>query len=240
MSRYLLTFALACGLVAGAGYLNTGAKAEDKKDKEPVAKAEETTEGSKAAKALMSANTMAKIGRETKSPLLLLAAARVYGTTKFQKFDIAEAKQESKGGEFDVLTHTGDLIKEARDLSAGDASVEALAKQVEAEIKKFPRGAIGGAKTWKGYVEKGFDTTDDYYCTFKGGEPAFIGLQNHTNRGNINLFIYNTKTGGLITKDISKNDDASCSFSPNATVSVRIRVRAQSGDTPMRYTLTTN
>jgi hypothetical protein len=240
MTRYLLSFGLACGLVAGAGYLSLGARAEDKKEKEPREKAAAPTESMKAAQALTAANTIARVGRETKSPLLLLAAAKTVGTTKFGKFDVSESKLESKNGEFDVLDYTTGLIKEARDLAKDDAAFEALAKKTEDEIKKFNRGAAGGAKVWRGHLEKGYDTTDDYYCTFVGGSPAFVGVTNHTNRGDIDLYIYNSKTGQLIGRDIRKDDDCSYSWNPPQTVSVRIRVRAYAGSAPMRYTIQTN
>lgn len=240
MSRFLLTFGLACGLVLGAGYFTSGTRAEDKKGAEPREKVEAPSESMKAAQALHAANTIARVGRETKSPLLLLAAARTVGTTKFGKFDIKDAKLESKNGEFDVLDYTSGLIKEARGFAGNDATVEALAKQVEGEISKFNRGAQGGAKKWSGHLEKGFNTTDDYYATFRGGEPAFVGVTNHTNKGDIDLYIYNTKTGALIGKDIRKDDDANFSWSPSQTVSVRIRIRAYAGNAPMRYSIQTN
>lgn len=100
-------------------------------------------------------------------------------------------------------------------------------------------GAIPSPRTITGYVDAGYDKTDSFFIDFKGGASARITVSNLSNKGDIDLLVYDLDNR-LIASDRRTDDDAQVTFSPSRTTRCRVVVKAFAGNTPLRYRLTTN
>ena len=100
-------------------------------------------------------------------------------------------------------------------------------------------GAVPGPQTRNNYVSAKYDKTDTYFFVFKGGEPARIRVINQSNKGDINLYVYDLD-GRLLVSDVRRDDDADVTFYPRNTDQFRVVVRAVAGNSPLKYQLRTN
>lgn len=208
MIRFMLLFVLSAGLVAGAG-LRAPTAAQDKTtnakvDVKDQAQPEMTVE-EKAVLAFDSAIQMARTGREMKSPVLLLAAAKVIGSTNVRKFD-AKLNEKLPGEDYDPIGEAGKLLDEAVALAPKDEVVKALAQQTKKEIAEVKRGQfVGGGKWRHGHFPPG-DHRDTFHIHYRSGEHARIFVNNRTNRGDLNLFVFDPH-GRLVASDTRWDDD---------------------------------
>lgn len=231
----LVMAALAAGLFATNGW------AEDKKDNKTDSKAApgKSTEQSKAALDVGAAFRMAQIGRETKAPEALIAAARVIGTTNFQKVDLKDVKAE-KPEAFDAAAQANALLEEAAKL-AGDRAdaVKALIAAARKDIAERPRGAIPGPQTRRSTLSDR-DRIDTYPIRFRGGEEAIIIVNNTSNRGDIDLRVEDAN-GRYVDGSASDDDDASCSFYVPRTAIYYVKIKKYgSRGGVLSYVMTTN
>ncbi|MCE9530503.1 MAG: hypothetical protein K8T89_05140 [Planctomycetes bacterium] len=195
----------------------------------------------KAAAELRAAYTMARLGRESKSPELLLAAARVIGTTNTMKLDVKEAKTNSKEQEDDVLAEVTGLIKEAKGLAGDNAAVKTLADLIEKDVKEFKRGAEGGPKKHVGsYGQDCFGLNNDYYCVFNEKQLACIDVYNASGRGDLELYVYDPN-GKLVAQDRRNDEDCSVAFHVDKRAKYRIVIKFFNGKRePTKLKLVTN
>jgi hypothetical protein len=239
--RATLFLALALGLGLGTAWLSSRA-AEEKQDakKDLETKAPDTR--AQAAESLAAAYTMAKIGRETKSPEMLLAAAHVIGKANFSKleFRAETSKVTSKTVEGDPLAEAVALIEEAVNFS-GDSSeaVKKLAVDIQNDIKERKRGAIPGPQERRGSVEARSDRFDTFEIQFRGREHARIWVHNRSGQGDIDLFVTDLD-GRQIAHDSNSAASAHVTFVPHRDNWYRVRVKAYSDSRPIHYHLVTN
>lgn len=242
MFRAATTFALTAALAVGAGHTGYNLRADDKKgDAKTDAPRPQPTAESKAADALVAAYTMARLGKEAKSPEMLLAAARVIGTTDVKRVDMKDAKIQSAVSDVDPLAEATALIAEARKLGGDNAdAVTKLAAAVEKDIKEFKRGVIGGPRSWTGRVDAKYDKNDQVYLEYRGGQQGTVRVTNTTNAGDIDLFVYDLDNR-LVASDRRTDDDAFVSFYVPKNSRYRIVIQAYAGpNKPLVYRVTTN
>lgn len=189
---------------------------------------------------------LAQMGREKKSPEMLLAAAQILSEVPSEA---REAKKEEKkpegdakaGDKADEPAPTLDPAKLQQEALtyAQQAGDKTLIKYVDAQIKKgFPagtRGAVGGSKYTVAKVMGGY--TDIYYVEFRGGELAEIALAGDGDT-NLDIYVYD-EYGNYIAADTGYTDTGYVSWYPRWTGSFRVEVR-NNGMVFNQYVLITN
>lgn len=191
-----------------------------------------------AAMNLAAARRLVHVGRETKAPEALLAAARIIGKSPSSKLGPDEkAAEGSKPA--DLREEAGALLEEAIKLSGGDESVKKLAASIRNDIKEGSRGATGGPRVINGSVS-GSDRRDTHFIRFRGGEEAIVIVNNTSNRGDIDLAVVNDN-GQVVARDRRADDDASVRFYVGRTQGYQVIIRKYGNRGGyLRYTLTTN
>jgi len=164
----------------------------------PVTAAEKSTdersekqvkEDGEKVKALGMAYELVDMGREKKSPEMLIAAARILRTTRTtpgkEKTEIKEGKDEkSDKDEVDLKEESDKLLKEAVALDKG-------AKPLADGVAKLGRGSLGGPRSY--FHRPGAGTVISLGVSFRGGQPANISV---TGNGRNSLTLTATAPNG--------------------------------------------
>ncbi|MCE9530504.1 MAG: hypothetical protein K8T89_05145 [Planctomycetes bacterium] len=192
---------------------------------------------SKGRGALSAAYTIAKLGREKKQPDLLLAAARVIGTTRVAK---PEPNGDQVGIEDELRADAMALVAEANAIGGTSAEpIALLAAAVEKEIKEVKRGATDlGPRVYVGTFDRAPET-NQYVAALRGGNLATIALYKLGLKGDIELYV--TDPDGKEIKDprIRCEEDFFLTFTPPKTAKYKIAVKCWglSGEKSIRYRL---
>jgi hypothetical protein len=200
------------------------------------------TASEEAAEKLRLAYSIARYGRASKSAEALILAAmmiREVPSDKITSEKSSEAGQAASAGGGKPKTNGAGptpeaLLAEAKQLANGDKALLAQIKKAEQPGPKS-RGAVGGAKIHTDTVQPG--TIDNYTISFRGGEPAVIGISGDGDT-DLDLFVYD-ENGNLIGSDTDRSDDCVVRWSPRWTGPFRIKIK-NLGGVYNRYVLVTN
>ncbi len=231
---------LALPLVASAGESGGAPNEATTAGKAPEA-------GSSVDKLKMGAD-LADMGREQKSPEMLLSAAQILASVPAEGREPKKTeKAADKAGEKDAkATEKADqpaptldpakLQQEALVLAQASGD-KGLTKYVEAQIKKGvgTRGASGGAKYTVTKVNAG--STDIYNVEFRGGELAEVAISGDGDT-DLDIYVYD-EYGNSIATDTSYGDTGHVSWYPRWTGGFRVEVR-NNGMVYNQYVLITN
>jgi hypothetical protein len=244
----LLTIAALVGLMATLT-LSAAAQDDDKPDKKGKnAGSREDLRGAKPSKAVAEvsdlnlAYSLAAYGRKHKSPVALLAAARILA--KIQTQDVKNApttEPVKKGGKEaePVITKAPPftalgLLAEARKMSKSNEHIAVLATAVEKLIEE-PRGDVLGPffkiTTLPGQMR------DTYKATLRANELTTIRVTG-SGTTDLDLFIYDENMN-LVDQDIGLTDKAVCFVNPRWTGVFYIRV-VNLGFVPNTYIISWN
>lgn len=232
---------LGLAAVAACLFASQGHSADVKKaDKPPEMKTPELSKKAKAVAALSAAYTLARYARENKAPEVLLAAARVVGTTTTTPIDsksVIEAGKVEKG----TLQQEGlALVAEALKMEgAGSDTIKALAKSVGRDISEFKRDREGGpydsgVRTLTAAAFRG-----RYRLRFRGGATSIINVHNLSGRGDIELSVRD-QSGRIIAHDRRAESGAFVRFVVPTTQPCTVLVVLASRSGTISYRLTTN
>jgi hypothetical protein len=177
---------------------------------------------------------LAEYGRETKSPEMLIAAARIlrkiHATPGKEKSTVERGKEEAGDNEPVSLVKESDkLLAEARNLAPDDSVITQL---VERTSKEKSRGAIGGPRSY--FHRPGAGTTISTIVRFWGAQPASVAV---TGNGRNSLTLTVTGPGGFYLTWTGPHP--SLNWVPNAPQTYTITV-TNNGPGAVGYTLYTN
>ena len=165
--------------------------------------------------AIKTAANLAKFGYATYSPISLIEAARIFGTTKVQDAGLKATRgidvlPEEKGSK--VSFDPAQLLADAKRWAGKDKTILALIKKVEKEIAAAGsvRGAVGGPKEQKDLVY-GYDY-NVYNIKFRSNELAEVCLSGDGDT-DLDLYVYDSN-GNLIGSDTDYSDDCMVRWIP--------------------------
>lgn len=175
-----------------------------------------------------------------KSPLLLLAAAKVIGTTEFRELKPGkDDKITSTPVKVDPKEEAGALIEEALVLAKDDEAVKAMAAAVRKEIAGF-RGGINGPYSFNGRVDAKYDKSDDFYVELRGGQQTRMSVANLSNAGDIDLKVYDLDNR-LVAQDTRAAGGAYVQFTPPKNNRYRVVIVLYAGpNKPLNYRFSHN
>jgi hypothetical protein len=209
----IVVLSFACLFMAG----NVFAQSEEKKPQEGTPSSEIA--------AILLANDLAKYGYQNNSASSLIEAARILAQVPTQKF-VAEkteagAKTEDKTEKAKTPEFTvANLLADAKELAAGDATLLALISDVEKIQGTATRGALGGPQVGTGIIYA--RSNMDYYVNFYAGRFAEVAVAGDGST-DLDLSVYD-QNGNLIVSDTSYSGNAYVSWVPAWTGTFRIRV----------------
>ena len=238
MSRWMVCTAAVLGIGAAALMVRLSVQAEEPKDTAKEIEVKESA-SAKAANDVGAAFRLASYGREKKCAEALCLAARMIGTTNFQKVDLSDAKAE-KAEAFDGLKTANQLLEEAGKIDSPHPDLIAkLVAATKKDIAEADRGAAHGPQTRRGTVSD-FDRQDTFPIRFRGGERAVVIVNNVSNRGDINCIVTDDD-GRVVARNFSPDDDAYCEWFVRrpGTFYVKVKKHGHRGG-PLHYVLTTN
>ncbi|MDL2308831.1 hypothetical protein LJC68_03995 [Bacteroidales bacterium OttesenSCG-928-B11] len=181
---------------------------------------------SKEIAAIRIANNLAKYGYENYSALALIEAAQIFATTPTQPLKTESIEKGEPVGKEEKKTEKAEftptnLLADARKFADGDATLLALAEQVEKTGKEATtRGRVGGPGIMTAKVSAG--GTDTYAIKFWANELAEIALSGDGDT-DLDLYVYD-ENGNLITSDADYSDDCYVSWVPKWTGSFIVKV----------------
>lgn len=191
--------------------------------------------------ALQTAANLVQYGYSESSPLALIEAARIIGTTPKQSFtfELAEdkAKVDNVTKDNVVSYDPEELLASAENLAGKDKTIKALIKNVRAEIKEYnnTRGAVGGAKYMEDVVSA--NSYNMYRVKFWAGELAEVIVIGDGDT-DLDLYIYDAN-GNLIASDTDYLDACICRWTPAWTGDFIIKV-VNLGNVYNRFAIATN
>lgn len=180
---------------------------------------------------------LAKYGYDNDSALALIEAASILNdveTSALKPESFVSGEGELGDKEAKAELSVKQLLKDAREYAAGDATLLALADGIEA-AGSGSRGAVGGASSWTETVKA--KTTDVYKIRFTAGKTAAVFVSGDGDT-DLDLYIYD-ENNNLITKDDDYTDDCYCSWTPKWTGTFVIKIKNR-GDVYNRYVIYTN
>lgn len=122
------------------------------------------------------ANDLAAYARKTKSPELLVAAARIMrqcrATPGSEKSTTTGSDQEEKAEPVSFLDETKKLLDEAAAMAPKDATITALIDRINKEPRS--RGSVGGPRSYTHRPGGGKSRT--WNLNFIGGQPATVSV----------------------------------------------------------------
>jgi len=252
------TLAFAAPVVAGAClYLGLSSTTIAQKPEEkpgPDVKIETGTKpkpspAAAAVERMAMAHSLAKYGRQAKSPTALIAAAEILGAIPTTPL---KAKPEHRRDEGSANAPAGraeerargqqardnepaSLLAEAKAMADDDPHVVALADRVARALEERPRGAVGGPHREVHVVSA--HSSDRFVVPFHSDELAAVALSGD---GSTDLDLYvGDQNGNLIGKDDDNTDDCLVRWVPKWTGPFLIMVR-NPGSEANRYVIVTN
>jgi len=236
--RPAILLALAACFAAPATF--AGDKEKGKKDGGDKKEERKLNESAQAVADVAAAYQLAEFGRRNKAPELLIAAARVIGSTKFKDAPIGDKDKVSKPLKVDEVKEAEDLIAEALKMGKDSESIQALAKAAKAIIVEKGRSPWGGTRQWSGFFRgDGVDVRDRFHVDLRGGEDTCISLNGYGPRGlDLDLELYNASTGQLVASERSVGPNAFIRYYVPSSGTYRIEVINFTGRIPCdRYVL---
>lgn len=229
MNSIAAIVSVSVGLASIPAFAQQAAPADPTKV-ENVSKTAKRPDGLLPVRQLELANSLAKFGRDNKDPLSLIVAARMLQQVSFKqedrKPDNADASANAKG---DALPTVDGLLKDAKDISANDKTIVALADDVKAAATK---GRVGGGLVSLGQITG--STVHTRTINFAGGRFAEVAATG-IDTSDMVLEVFD-QGGHLICRD---SDPAYCSFNPIWTGPFTVKVHNTGGDVS-HYKLETN
>jgi hypothetical protein len=181
----------------------------------------------------MSSDLLA-FGRETKDPLVLIAAARIMKALSGTEVDLKpEGRAASGSGQKSGLPVSPDsILGEARDFAKGDKIINVLIDQTAATGTP---ATIEDPKTHQDTVQPG--ATDAYAIVFNGGQLAEAGVAGD-GTSDLDLLVYD-ENGHLVCRSTASTDREYCRWWPKWTGPFRIEIQ-NLGAAANLYRLATN
>jgi hypothetical protein len=181
----------------------------------------------------MSSDLLA-FGRDTKDPLVLIAAARIMKALNGSEIDLKPEGRAALGyTQKPGLPVSPDLIlAEARDFAKGDKIINLLIDQTVATGTPI---TIEQPKTHQDTVQAG--ATDVYRVVFNGGQLAEAAVAGD-GAGDLDLFVYD-ENDHLVCRSTASTDREYCRWWPRWTGPFRIEVQ-NLGAVADLYRLATN
>jgi len=215
--KRILTAGLALGLVAL--FVGTPQAADDKKADSAKSKEAKAAE---AVDAIGAAYRLADFGRETKSPEMLIGAAKALRSISSKQGDAEvtnEKGEKIKSGEGDSLQKVAaGWLAEAAKLANKDKLITDLVKRISDEEAQ---GSLGGPRHY--YHRPGAGEVITWNVTFRGGEPASVSVAQSTG-DSLTL----TVTGPNGYSYTWTGHNPSVNWVPDATKTFTIKVRNNS------------
>jgi hypothetical protein len=180
----------------------------------------------------MSSDLLA-FGRDTKDPLVLIAAARLMKALSGSEVDLKPDGRASGYTQKTGLPVSPDsILVEARDLAKGDKIINLLIDQT---VATGTPATIEQPKTHQDTVQAG--ATDVYSVVFNGGQLAEAGVAGD-GAGDLDLFVYD-ENDHLVCRSTASTDREYCRWWPRWTGPFRIEVQ-NLGAVADLYRLATN
>jgi hypothetical protein len=185
------------------------------------------------------AYVMAELGRQQKAPELLIAAARVIGTTNSEMGKLPAKSKVGKLLDSNEVDEALELVKEAERI-AEEKKNTATIQPLAAACKKLisgDRGPINGPVVWSGYFRgDGIDRLDTYYVTCYGGEWTCVNLYGYGPPGlDLDLYVFDNETGQQVAADASVGPNAYVQFFVPFAKTYRVEVRNFTANIPCKY-----
>jgi hypothetical protein len=181
---------------------------------------------------------LADHGYSTSSPLSLLTAAELLmqasPTALTGKQGTTMPAVTAKSGAT-VTFEPGAMIAAARSMAGGNASVTALATQLQNRLASGPKGAVGGPRSTTDRVLS--NTTDIWEIRFRGGERGSIRVDGDGDT-DLDCYVYNS-ANTLVAYDNDMTDYCILDWYQSSTGTVRLEIR-NLGDVYNEYILSTN
>ena len=230
-----------------------GLAAENAKIEANVAQAEKTAVSPAVSQAALAAR-LALEGEKRKSPILMLAAAEILGNLKEgQSKSEPKGAHEAKADESDkeaIEMDPRQLADKAVEYAKGDKElsefVTSRLEQLSTRGLVYSQGAglpsfktpLGTFKLIDADVLSRGETTRLTNVRFEGGEPAVV-LVIGDGDGDLDLWVYDENSGGLIKKDTDTTSECMASWTPRYTGPFTIRVK-NVGSIAERYVVVVN
>lgn len=254
-SLLVLVVVVAVGVRANGGEAKPEGKAKaEAKDKNVAeakdkAKAEVSTGLSQAALAAQ----LALEGEKRKSPTLLLAAAELLGELKDSPKESAAKKEPGKKKVADKTPPKLDvqeLVDAAAKYAKGDEKLSALIESRREQLASRgltlvqgigKRSVVVGGVTFKVIDEGVIGARDEIRLTnvvFEGDKPAVV-LVAGDGDGDLDLWVYDGNTGGLIGKDTDATSNCMVAWVPRYEGPFTVRI-ANVGQIAEKYFILAN
>ncbi len=181
----------------------------------------------------MSSDLLA-FGRDTKDPLVLIAAARIMKALSGSEVDLKPEGRAASGfaQKSGLPVSPNSILVEARDFAKGDKIINLLIDQT---VAAGTSATIEQPKTHQDTVQA--RATDVYSVVFNGGQLAEAGVAGD-GVGDLDLFVYD-ENGNLVCRSSASTDREYCRWWPKWTGPFRIEVQNLGGAADL-YRLATN
>lgn len=214
--------------VALGGWLSLSPAAADDKKSEPVAKADPVAD---AVRQIAMAYELAEYGRQTRSPEILVAAARIlrhiHTTPGKEPSKVEQGKEEPGDAEaVSMVKESEKLLAEAKNLAPDDSTIAQL---IDRTMREKSRGAVGGPRSYR--HRPGAGAVISMSVRFRGGQPASVSV---TGNGRNTLTLRVTGPEGLNL--VWTGPHPSLNWVPDVAHTYTISVR-NDGPGPVGYTL---
>lgn len=233
----LMVLGVALGMFVAAPLTVAEEKVKDGKDG-GILEVEKNREQEDFQEELAAAYRMAATGRKLGMPEALIAAARIIARTPIEEFTEKETDAK-RDPDMSPKKEAEALLAEALKMpSASKDAIKALAAAAKKDLSEKPREAKGFPRTFYGNVSKG-NRTDTFRVPFVANRYGRVHVNNYTNRGDIDVYVYN-QAGRLVARDRRTANDASVNFFVPSAQTYTIKVNLYAGKGLIRYRVTTN
>ena len=196
------------------------------------------------------AHSLAKYGRQAKSPTALIAAAEILGAIPTTPLEAkpehrrdeksasaagSQAEERSRGPKARNNDDPASLLAEAKQMAPNDPDVAAIVERAARALEERPRGAVGGPQ--RGVHVVSAHSFDRFVLSFRAGERAIVALSGDGST-DLDLLIAD-QDGNPIAKDDDDSDDCIVNWIPKWTGPFLILVR-NLGSEANRYVIETN